>query len=38
MTYACLKRVSCKVWKFDNVLMRRLLQSIKVIGEDTLEK
>ena len=33
----CLKKVSCEVWYFDNDLVRRLLQSIKVISEDTLE-
>ncbi len=33
----CLKKVSCEVREFDNDLVRRLLQSIKVISEDTLE-
>lgn len=33
----CLKKVSCEVRDFDNHLVRRLLQSIKVISEDTLE-
>jgi HSP90 family molecular chaperone len=34
---SCLKKVSCEVREFDNDLVRRLLQSIKVISEDTLE-
>lgn len=33
----CLKKVSCAVRDFDDDLVRRLLQSIKVISEDTLE-
>lgn len=33
----CLKKVSCEVRDFDNDLVRRLLQCIKVISEDTLE-
>jgi DNA invertase Pin-like site-specific DNA recombinase len=33
----CLKKVSCEIREFDNDLVRRLLQSIKVISEDTLE-
>lgn len=33
----CLKKVSCEVRDFDNDLVRRLLQSIKVISEDTIE-
>jgi hypothetical protein len=33
----CLKKVSCEVRDFDSDLVRRLLQSIKVINEDTLE-
>lgn len=34
---AYLKKVSCEVREFDNDLVRRLLQCIKVISEDTLE-
>lgn len=33
----CLKKVSCEVRAFDDDLVRRLLQSVKVISEDTLE-
>lgn len=33
----CLKKVSCAVHEFDDDLVRRLLQGIKVINEDTLE-
>ncbi|UWG95974.1 recombinase family protein [Dehalobacter sp. DCM] len=33
----CLKKVSCAVRDFDDDLVRRLLQSVKVINEDTLE-
>ncbi|MBR0600080.1 recombinase family protein [Sinanaerobacter chloroacetimidivorans] len=33
----CLKKVSCAVYDFDDDLVRRLLQGIKVINEDTLE-
>ncbi|QHA01062.1 recombinase family protein [Dehalobacter restrictus] len=33
----CLKKVSCVVRDFDDDLVRRLLQSVKVINEDTLE-
>jgi len=33
----CLKKVSCAVHEFDNDLVRRLLQGVKVINEDTLE-
>ena len=33
----CLKKASCEVRDFDNDLVRRLLQSIKVISEDTIE-
>jgi DNA invertase Pin-like site-specific DNA recombinase len=33
----CLKKVSCAVRDFDDDLVRRLLQSVKVISEDTLE-
>lgn len=33
----CLKKVSCAVRDFDNDLVRRLLQGVKVINEDTLE-
>ena len=33
----CLKKVSCAVRDFDDDLVRRLLQGVKVINEDTLE-
>ena len=33
----CLKKVSCAVHEFDDDLVRRLLQGIKVINENTLE-
>ena len=33
----CLKKVSCSVRDFDDDLVRRLLQGVKVINEDTLE-
>ncbi len=33
----CLKKVSCEVRDFDDDLVRRLLQGVKVINEDTLE-
>lgn len=33
----CLKKVSCAVHEFDDDLVRRLLQGVKVINEDTLE-
>lgn len=33
----CLKKTTCEVREFDDDLVRRLLQTIKVINEDTLE-
>jgi hypothetical protein len=33
----CLKKVSCEVREFDNDLVRRLLQSVKVLSEDMIE-
>ncbi len=33
----CLKRTICEVREFDDDLVRRLLQTVKVINEDTLE-
>lgn len=33
----CLKKTNCEVSEFDDDLIRRLLQTIKVINEDTLE-
>jgi len=33
----CLKKVSCTVGEFDDDLVRRLLQSVKVINKDILE-
>ena len=33
----CLKKVSCAVLEFDDDLVRRLLQTVKVINEDTIE-
>ncbi len=33
----CINKVSCAVHEFDDDLVRRLLQGIKVINEDTLE-
>lgn len=32
-----LKKTNCEVREFDDELIRRLLQTIKVINEDTLE-
>lgn len=34
---ACLKRISCEVREFDDDLVRRLLQSVKVINDELIE-
>ena len=34
---ACLKKTTCEVREFDNDLVRRLLQNIRVINEELIE-
>lgn len=34
---SCLKKTTCEVREFDNDLVRRLLQNIKVINDELIE-